>query len=118
MPASEVRRAPVPGQVRAVYYYVSGDCSDVYSQDSDNCDSGCGVCFNGQGGLERRGEERRLTVLCSGRSSTPEYDVVTCPASGSPGYYCNPEGGVFACMDWTAGSHKLQEQEEKFSQRT
>ena len=65
-----------------------------------------------------RGEERRLTVLCSGRSSTPEYDVVTCPASGSPGYYCNPEGGVFACMDWTAGSHKLQEQEEKFSQRT
>ena len=41
-----------------------------------------------------------------------------CPADGSPGYYCNPEGGVFACMDWTAGSNKLQEQEDKFSQRT
>ena len=57
-------------------------------------------------------------MLCSGRSSTPDYDVVTCPAEGSPGYYCNPEGGVFACMDWTAGSNKLREQEEKFSQRT
>ena len=44
--------------------------------------------------------------------------MVTCPAEGSPGYYCNPEGGVFACMDWTAGSNKLREQEEKFSQRT
>jgi len=80
---------------------VSGDCSDVYSQDSTNCDGGCGVCFNG-----------------NGRSSSPEYDVVMCPADGSPGYYCNPEGGVFACMDWTAGSNKLQEQEDKFSQRT
>ena len=25
---------------------------------------------------------------------------------------------MFACMDWTAGSNKLQEQEDKFSQRT
>ena len=24
------------------------------------------------------------------------------------GYYCNPEGGVFACMDWTFGSSKIK----------
>ena len=102
MPASEVRRPAVLSLSQlSGLSCVSGDCSDVYSQDSDNCDSGCGVCFNGQG-----------------RSSTAEFDVVTCPASGSPGYYCNPEGGVFACMDWTAGSNKLEEQQDKFAQRT
>ena len=43
-----------------------------------------------------------------------------CPEEvGLPtGYHCNPEGGVFACMDWTAGSNKLKQQEEKFKQRT
>ena len=61
---------------------------------------------------------RRLRFAVFRSLPTPEYDVVTCPADGSPGYYCNPEGGVFACMDWTAGSNKLQEQQEKFRQRT
>ena len=81
---------------------VTGDCSDVYAQDSDNCADGCGSCFNGEG-----------------RSSTPDFDVVMCPSdNSSPGYYCDPEGGVFACMDWTFGSNKLKEQEQKFNSRT
>ena len=33
------------------------------------------------------------------------------------GYYCDPEGGSFACMDWTFGSAKLKEAEETFSKR-
>ena len=41
-------------EMRDIYF--SGDCSDVYSQDSDNCDGGCGVCFNGNG--------RELRSLC------------------------------------------------------
>ena len=81
---------------------VTGDCGDVYGKDSDNCSDGCGRCFNGEG-----------------RSSTPDFDVVMCPAeNGSPGYYCDPEGGVFACMDWTFGSNKIKEQEQKFNSRT
>ena len=81
---------------------VTGDCSDVYGKDSNNCDNGCGRCFNGEG-----------------RSSTDDFDVVMCPSSNSsPGYYCDPEGGVFACMDWTFGSNKLKEQEQKFNSRT
>jgi len=80
---------------------VTGDCSDVYAQDSNNCADGCGRCFNG-----------------NGRSSTDDFEVVMCSAEGSPGYYCNPEGGVFACMDWTFGAKKIQEQEAKFTSRT
>ena len=81
---------------------VTGDCGDVYGKDSDNCSDGCGRCFNGEG-----------------RSSTPDFDVVMCPAeNGSPGYYCDPEGGVFACMDWTFGSNKIKEQEQKFNSRS
>merc|ERR1711872_1138608 len=73
---------------------VHGDCGDVYGKDSDNCSDGCGRCFNGEG-----------------RSSTPDFDVVMCPSeNSSPGYYCDPEGGVFACMDWTFGSNKIKEQ--------
>ena len=41
--------------------YFSGDCSDVYSQDSDNCDGGCGVCFNGNG----RDVEKFMSSLTS-----------------------------------------------------
>ena len=118
------------------------------------------------------------------RSSTDDVEVVMCPASGSPGYYCNsdvrfflllnnicsrivaknfqimliatiaaqawicghdgdvddhmmvvniltychlylyfyadpnPQGGVFACMDWTFGSKKIGKQEEAFRART
>ena len=37
--------------------------------------------------------------------------------SSNTGYYCNPEGGVFACMDWTFGAQKMMEQEEAFNQR-
>ena len=33
------------------------------------------------------------------------------------GYYCDAEGGSFACMDWTFGSAKLKEAEETFSKR-
>jgi len=80
---------------------VNGDCSDVYAQDSNNCDDGCGRCFNP-----------------NGRSSTDDVEVVMCPASGSPGYYCNSDGGVFACMDWTFGSKKIGKQEEAFKART
>ena len=66
-----------------------------------------------------------LTVIptCScfnpnGRSSTSDFPSVTCPADDSnTGYYCNPEGDVFACMDWTFGSNKMMEQEEAFNQR-
>ena len=83
---------------------VYGDCSDVYTQDSDNCASNnCGSCFNP-----------------NGRSTTDDFDVVLCPSAeggGNTGYYCNPEGGAFACMDWTFGSAKMMEQEEKFNQR-
>ena len=50
-PAREVRERErfrlVVTEMRDIYF--SGDCSDVYSQDSDNCDGGCGVCFNGNG---------------------------------------------------------------------
>ena len=80
---------------------VTGDCDEVYGQESDNCANGCGSCFNGEG-----------------RSSTDDFDVVMCPQGESTGYYCDPEGGVFACMDWTFGSNKLQEQEQKFNSRT
>jgi len=79
---------------------VYGDCSDVYSQDSNNCEASCGQCFNP-----------------TGRSTTEDVDVVLCSADGSPGYYCNPEGGVFACMDWTFGSSKIKRQEEMFNSR-
>ena len=30
----------------------------------------------------------------------------------------NPQGGVFACMDWTFGSKKIGKQEEAFRART
>ncbi len=29
------------------------------------------------------------------------------PLKCNQGYYCDPEGGVFACMDWTFGSRKM-----------
>jgi len=82
---------------------VTGDCGDVYAQDSSNCAADCGQCFNGQG-----------------RSSEGEYEVVMCPGGGqgNTGYYCDPQGGVFACMDWTFGSSRLQRQEEAFRART
>lgn len=38
---------------------VYGDCSDVYSQASDNCNNGCDRCFNP-----------------SGRSTNDDFDVV------------------------------------------
>lgn len=79
---------------------VYGDCSDVYKKDSDNCAANCGRCFNPQG-----------------RSTTQDFDVVRCPVGENTGYYCDPEGGVFACMDWTFGSKKMMAQENKFNQR-
>jgi len=80
---------------------VHGDCVDVYAKDTNNCDNGCGRCFNG-----------------NGRSSTDDVEVVMCPLGNSQGYYCDSEGGVFACMDWTFGSQKLKKQEEAFKERT
>merc|ERR1712004_223533 len=70
---------------------VHGDCSDVYSQDSNNCDDGCGRCFNPKG-----------------RSSTDDVEVVMCPASGSPGYYCNSDGGVLPAWTGLLGAPRLQ----------
>jgi len=75
---------------------VHGDCSDVYQKDSENCADNCGRCFNP-----------------NGRSTVPGYDVTMC--QGQPGYYCNPEGDAFACMDWTFGSNKMKELEEEFN---
>jgi len=82
---------------------VTGDCADVYNQDATNCENDCGACFNPLG-----------------RSTTDDFDVVHCDVKegGTTGYYCDPEGGVFACMDWTFGSNKMMEQEEKFNART
>ena len=79
---------------------VHGDCADVYNTESTNCESGCGSCFNP-----------------NGRSSNGDYDVVKCPKGTNMGYYCDPEGGSFACMDWTFGSQTLTEQESKFNRR-
>merc|ERR1712055_602317 len=81
---------------------VHGDCNDVYQQDTDNCGDGCGRCFNPNGG-----------------SATDDVEVVMCPdAPSSYGYYCNSDGGVFACMDWTFGSQALSRQETAFKSRT
>jgi len=81
---------------------VHGDCNDVYQQDTDNCGDGCGRCFNP-----------------NGRSATDDVEVVMCPdAPSSYGYYCNSDGGVFACMDWTFGSQALSRQETAFKSRT
>ncbi|XP_059084701.1 uncharacterized protein LOC131881768 [Tigriopus californicus] len=75
------------------------DCN-FYQSESDNCANGCGACFNP-----------------NGRSTSNGYDVVMCPSGESYGYYCNPEGGSFACMDWTFGSARMKQQEETFNQR-
>jgi len=83
---------------------VTGDCADVYDTGSGNCNDdsqgGCGRCFNGLG-----------------RSSTEKFDSILCPKGDSQGYYCDSDGGSFACMDWTFGSNKLKEAEEAFSKR-
>ena len=61
---------------------------------------GCGDCFNG-----------------NGRSSDEKFNVVKCPIDDPTGYYCNPEGESFACMDWTFGSNKMKQAEETFNRR-
>ena len=79
---------------------VHGDCTEVYGQTTGNCNNGCGSCFNG-----------------NGRSSTDDVDVVLCPRGDAQGYYCDSDGGSFACMDWTFGSQRMMQQEEAFNQR-
>ena len=37
----------------------------------------------------------KISMLFMTRSSTDDVEVVMCPASGSPGYYCNSD--VSAC---------------------
>ena len=100
---------------------VVGDCADVYDTGTGNCQvsldlvsefqlgsaasflplqNGCGDCFNG-----------------NGRSSDEKFNVVKCPIDDPTGYYCNPEGESFACMDWTFGSNKMMQAEETFNRR-
>ena len=80
---------------------VYGDCADVYEDTSTNCDAGCGSCFNPNG---------RSTI-------DGKVNVVMCP-DGTYGYYCNPDGASFACMDWTFGSQTMMRQEDAFNLRT
>merc|ERR1712059_109980 len=49
---------------------------------------------------------------------TEDVEVVMCPVGQSQGYYCDSDGGVFACMDWTFGSKKIIRQEDTFRART
>ena len=99
---------------------VVGDCADVYDSGTGYCQvphlnftsaavvyirrfsnqGGCGDCFNG-----------------NGRSSNDKFNVVKCPIEDPTGYYCNPEGESFACMDWTFGSSKIKQAEDAFNQR-
>eukprot|EP00095_Tigriopus_kingsejongensis_P008632 maker-scaffold426_size175065-snap-gene-0.36 protein:Tk08632 transcript:maker-scaffold426_size175065-snap-gene-0.36-mRNA-1 annotation:"endoglucanase" len=73
------------------------DCSG-YQDESDHCSQTCDSCFNPNG--------------------RPSGDgVVMCPSAESFGYYCDPEGGAFACMDWTFGSAAMMNQESQFNSR-
>ena len=80
-------------------------------QNSENCQDGCGSCFNPGGRWARsylpftnslvstivfhkscceHPAHPWVVTLC--RSSTEDVEVVMCPdPDGSPGYYCNPE---------------------------